>query len=52
MKVNGYKIKRGVDLRGADLRGVDLYGADLYGAKISLEQVGYIVKTIGVLVEG
>ena len=32
MKVNGYKIKAGADLRGADLRGAYLRDADLQGA--------------------
>ena len=39
MKIKGYEIKpgadlRGADLHGADLRGANLRGADLYGANL------------------
>jgi uncharacterized protein YjbI with pentapeptide repeats len=34
MKVNGYEIKAGANLRGADLRGANLEGANLRGADL------------------
>ena len=34
MKVNGYEIKAGADLRDADLRGANLQDADLRGANL------------------
>ena len=34
MKVNGYEIKEGANLKGAYLKGADLKGANLYGADL------------------
>ena len=34
MRVNGYEIKAGADLRRADLQGAKLQGADLQGADL------------------
>ena len=34
MKINGYEVKKGADLRGANLHGADLRGADLREANL------------------